>query len=333
MTTQIMTLTQERIGDNNALQTFIDRAKQLTIPLFPETVQFTDPALKFGAALVSVNTQLDSYGNNRDIYKNESGGYCLHLSKINEIGQQAGLQIIDSRILERKVDDQGRVTYISHQVKWRLKSIDGSIKEGVATGKYDYYNDVATKKPGQVNSRRKHAEALAESNALTRAYNKAIAKLPQSFTLQELSKPFLVPYVLEDRDALISQLPAEDQMAIKKELVRKRLGIAETIYGAPGNKVEEIPATVVPDDEVHSVSSTQPEQESGMSKAERNKITANEYRDSPQEIRTSKILQLVMEKGYRDSGGNAVTAKRLEANSVDAQIAFLEKLLNIEAGL
>jgi hypothetical protein len=80
----------------------------------------------------------------------DGGKYALHLNKINEIAQASDLKITDSRIIDRKVDNDGRVTYISHQVSWEMRNIDGSIKSGVATGKYDYYNDVATKKEGQV---------------------------------------------------------------------------------------------------------------------------------------------------------------------------------------
>ena len=328
----LIKLTEERINTNNQLAEFVDRAKAVTTPLFPETVQFTEPSLKFGASIVSIDTTLDAKGNNRDVYKNESGGYCLHLSKLNEIAHNAGLQITDSRILERKTDEQGRVTYINHQVKWRLKSVDGSIKEGVATGKYDYFNDLNTKSEGMVKSRRKHAEALAESNALTRAYNKAIAKLPQSFSLDELKKPFLIPYVIEDKNELLKDLPKEDQLAIKKELARKRLGISDTIYttspGPAGKQVEEAVVTEIEND--NSTSDVQKEVgNKTLSQEEINKINAETFLQAPQRERTEQIMKLIKLKGYKDPNNITITEKRIENQNVEAQVKFIEKLLNL----
>ncbi|MDD4292012.1 MAG: hypothetical protein PHX51_07255 [Clostridia bacterium] len=324
----LLKLTEERIDSNEALQTFVEQAKAVTIPLFPETVQFTDSALKYGAALVTVDTKLDTYGNNRDIYKNESGGYCLHLSKLNEIAQQSGIIITDSRILERKTDEQGRVVFISHQVRGKLRSIDGSIKEDVATGKYDYFRDKEKySKEGQIKSRRTHAEALAESNAKTRLFNKLVAKLPTSFTIDELKKPFLIPYVLEDKDELLKGLPKEDQLAIKRDLARKRLGLADTIYGynsAPSQQkqIEDAAVTVMEEEE--------PKKNNlGISTEEENHILAEEFRDADQKERTEKILGLIELKGYQDPTNVPFTAQRIEKNSLDTQIKFIEKLLNL----
>lgn len=306
---ELIRLTEERIDSNEKLSLFVEKAKALTIPLFPETVQFTDTALKYGAAIVTVDTTLDQYGNNRDIYRNESGGYCLHLSKLNEIAQQAGIQIIDSRIIERKTDEQGRVTFISHQVRGRLKSVDGSIKEDVATGKYDYYRDLEKYigKDGKplekmIKSRRSHAEALAESNAKTRLFNKLVAKLPTNFTLDELKKPFLIPYVIEDKDELIKSLPEEDQREIKRRLAMKRLGLMEEIYpstqpetaktetntAAQSSEVVDVEVEVVDDDK-----------EEILSKEEQNRLAAETYRDAPQKERTEKILMLCKIKGQK----------------------------------
>ena len=323
----LIKLTEERINTNNQLAEFVEKAKAVTNPLFPETVQFTEPSLKFGASIVSIDTS-----GTRDIYKNESGGYCLHLSKLNEIAHNAGLQITDSRILERKTDEQGRVTYINHQVKWRLKSVDGSIKEGVATGKYDYFNDLNTKSEGMVKSRRKHAEALAESNALTRAYNKAIAKLPQSFTLEELKKPFLIPYVIEDKNELLKDLPKEDQLAIKKELARKRLGISDAIYPtSPGPAAKQVEEAVVTEIENEN-STSDVQKEVGnktLSQEEINHINAETFLTAPQAERTEKILALIKIKGYKDANNIAITPKRIENQTKEAQVNFIEKLLNL----
>lgn len=326
--TALIRLTEERIGDNTALSTFVEKAKQHTVCLFPETVLFTDPALKFGAALVTVDTTLDKYGNNKDIYRNSDGSYCLHLSKINEISQHASIQITDSKILERKIDEKGRVVFIEHQVKGRLKYVDGSIKEDIATGKYDYYRDLEKyTSEKQINGRRSHAEALAESNAKTRLYNKLNFKLPSSFTLDELKKPFLVPFVIEDKEELLKQLPAEEQAALRKKLIEKRLGIANTIYSDPEQK--QIPSAPVEEKSKPNVEDAE-FTETNVSREDEIKIIANEFRDVPQAARTEQILKLVESKNYSDPKGAAITASRIEKQTIDNQIAFLEKLLNLQ---
>lgn len=335
--TALLKLTDERISDNNSLVSFVDKAKAVTIPLFPETVQFTDPAMKFGAAIVSVDTNLDNYGNNKDVYKNESGGYCLHLSKINEIAQQAGVQITDSRILERKVDERGRVTFIEHQVRGRMRSVDGSIKEDVATGKYDYFRDCEkyVKKntgemiTGMINSRRSHAEALAESNAKTRLFNKLVAKLPSSFTLDELKKPFLIPYVIEDKDAIIKELPIEEQQKIKTEIARKRLGLVNDIY-PQGKQVEEARVITQPsnNEPMNQVSEAQVINEAPiLTPEEKAHNDAESYRQAPQKERTERIVTLYKLKGIRNKDNSEITAQQVEKASIEKQIEAIEKLL------
>lgn len=320
----LIKLTEERINTNEQLSSFVERASAATIPIFPETVQFTEPSLKFGAAIVSVDSKLDSYGNNKDIYKNSDGSYCLHLSKLNEIAQQSGLHITDSRVLERKTDEQGRVTYIEHQVKGKLRSVDGSIKEATITGKYDYFRDKEKyTSEKQVKGRRSHAEALAESNAITRLINKLIAKLPQSFTIDELKKPFLIPYVIEDKDALLAGLPVEDQLSIKKEVARKRLGLIDTIYqsGSPSSPTQDI-------QEAEVITETE-EKKSMLSPEEQNHNAALTYKDAPQKERTEKILNLIKLKDFKDPNGGTFTATRIEKATPDDQVKFIEKLLNL----
>jgi len=327
--TALLKFTDERISDNNSLVSFVDKAKAVTIPLFPETVQFTDPAMKFGAAMVSVDLNLDTYGNNKDIYKNSDGSYCLHLSKINEIAQQAGVQITDSRILERKVDEQGRVTFIEHQVRGRMRSVDGSIKEDVATGKYDYFRDLDKyNSDKQIKGRRAHAEALAESNAKTRLFNKLVAKLPSSFTIQELKKPFLIPYVIEDKDAIINQLPEEEQRKIRNEVARKRLGLVDNIY-PQGKQVEEAQVITQPanNEPMNQVSEAQVISDQILTPEEKAHNDAESYRQAPQKERTDTILKLYDQKGNKNPDGKPVTRQQVEKNSLDKQIEVIEKLL------
>jgi len=332
MNQTLIKLTDERINDNNSLVAFVERAKAVTIPLFPQTVQFTDPALKFGVALVSVNTKLDNYGNNQDIYKNETGGYCLHLSKLNEIAQQAGIQIKSSRPIERKTDEQGRVTYIAHEVTGIMKSIDGSTKMLTVTGKYDYYRDKEKySKEGQIKSRRNHAEALAESNAMYRLFNKLLAKIASSYQLQELEKPFAIPYVIEDKTEILNSLPPEEQKFLRMELAKKRLGIASSVYGneeQPHNHVQKANIQVLTDDEEEEIT-TSTAIYSGLTQAELIHDNAESFRRASTSERINAILELITRKGYKHPKGVIPTAQIIEKTPIDRQIQFIEELLNM----
>ncbi len=333
MTNALAKLSNEVVSSNDEMHALIERVKSETIPLFPDTLNFGfRPEFKLSATLVTVDVN-----NNKDVYRNESGQFSLHLTKLNEISQAAGLVVVGSKIAERKTDERGLVIYISHEISWEMKSIDGSIKKGVQTGKYDYYNDVATKSEKQVRQRRKHAEALAESNALTRAFNKAIAKLPQGFTQQELKKPFCIPCVVEDKNELIKSLPKEVQDRVNEDYVRKQLGISNAIYGgpAPTNKLnaseESEPQPNSSSGNINNIpDATFTESSNGMSQEEQNKITAEEFRGSPQPERTAVIMKELKRTGYTDKDGVPFTEQRVEKNSVDTQIKFLEKLLNME---
>lgn len=314
MSTQLVKLTEERIGNNNQLQKFVQQARAVANVIFPETLPFSDKYCRLGAEIVTVNPNDD-----KQVYQNESGGFCLHLSKLNEIAKAAKIRVVGSRILERKVDETGRVTFISHEVTVEYRTVSGEMIKESYTGKYDYFNDAATKSEKQTKSRRKHAEALAESNALTRAFNKVLPQLPQSFNKKDFDKPFLIPYVEEDKNALLSEFSPEEQKEIKKELARKKLGIIDTIYqsGSPATtkQVEEAVVT----EEITEV----PQNETPPN--ETPEVIAETYREAPQKERTEKILQLIELKKFKDP----ITVSRIEANSVDNQIKFLKKLLEM----
>ena len=313
----LMKFTEQKIGDNNQLQKFVNEARAVANVIFPETLPFSDKYRKLGAEVVTVDS-----ANDKHVYPNESGGFCLHLSKLNEIAKAAKIRVVDSKILERKIDERGQVTFISHQVSVEYRTVTGEMIRESYTGKYDYFNDQANKKEGQVKSRRKHAEALAESNALTRAFNKVLPQLPQSFSKADFNKPFLVPYVLDDKDALLKDLPLETQNRVKEELARKRLGLSDAIYGAPpttkNKPQEEITEAVVVEEASGSV---------GMSREEEIKILAKEFRLVTQEERVEQILSLIKKKGWKHPAGVEVTERMIEKATIDQQIARIEELM------
>lgn len=319
----IIEFTKQRIDNNNQLQTFVQQARTVANVIFPETLPFSDKYNKLGAEIVTVDAK-----NSNHVYKNESGGFCLHLSKLNEIAKAAKIRVIGSKILERKTDETGRVTFISHQVTVQYRTISGEMISESYTGKYDYFNDLATKSDGQTKSRRKHAEALAESNALYRAFNKVLPQLPQSFKEHEFSKPFLIPYVEEDKNAMLAEFTEEEQKQLKKELYRKRMGLVdEQMY--PQNNV----APALPESKNENISDANftdlPQEQNGPSKAEQNKIIADEFRNVPQTERTTKIMNLIKLKGWKHPKGAIVTSTMIEKATIDDQINRIEEMLNM----
>jgi hypothetical protein len=315
---------EQKINSNNQLQKFVQEARAVANVVFPETLPFSDKYCKLGAEMITVDAN-----NDKHVYPNESGGFCLHLSKLNEIAKAAKIRTVDSRILERKVDERGNVIFISHQVTVSYRTITGEMIRESYTGKYDYFNDLASKKEGQVKSRRKHAEALAESNALTRAFNKVLPQLPQSFSKTDFSKPFLVPYVIDDKEALLADLPKEDQATLKKELARQRLNLTDTIYNAPPKQqVEDATYSVLPDEKT----SQKPSHDAEEDRRAKNKIIAGEFKDAPQSERTDKILNLIKIKGWKhpEKPTVVITAAIIERATVEQQIARIEELLNMQ---
>lgn len=327
----LIKFTEQKIGSNQQLQSFVQEARKVANVIFPETVSFSDQYAKLGVEIVTVNIN-----NSKEVYKNESGGYCMHLSKLNEIAKAAKIRVTDSRILERKTDDSGKVTFISHQVKVSYRTVSGEMIEEVFTGKYDYFRDSDKfNSEKQIKQRRSHAEALAESNALYRAFNKVLPQLSTSFSAPELAKPFLVPFVEDDMNAMIADLPAEDQIQLKKELTRKRMGLTEGIYPSASPQTQK-PRPASSDTTESNPGSDQynaddaqviEEQSAQIPPEEQAKITAEEFRNSPQDIRTKKILDLVKETNYNDPNSVAITESRIEKQSLDNQITFIIKLL------
>lgn len=320
MNQELIKFAEEKIKDNVQLQTFISKARAVANVVFPETLPFNNPYTRLGCEVVTVDPE-----NEKHVYKNESGQLTLHLQKINEIAKAAKIRVVDSRILERKSDETGKVVFISHQIKVQYRTIYGEDIVEAYTGKYDYYRDHDKyNSEKQIKQRRSHAEGLAESNAMWRAFNKVLPQLESSFTKEQLKKPFLIPYVEDDKDAALRDLPAEDQIILKRERARKSLGLAQEIYPAPQSSAAEA-AAVEEAVYTETATATIPAE---LSPEEINRINAETFLDAPQKERTEKILALIKIKGFK-SNGNPITPARIEKGEVKDQVKFIEKLLNL----
>jgi hypothetical protein len=340
---QTTTLVLPVINDNTQLMTFLDKAKETMIPLVPEMYNFVKPELKIGFQKITVDIE-------KDAYKTDGGNYALNLKKLNEIAQASGLNVTASKQVTRDTDKDGRVVFVKHEVKWEMRSIDGSLKIGTATGEYNYKEDVArllykedtyekvwdggqkkmvnTKtllgKKGdpnysQINKRRTYAGSLAESNAISRAINKGIAKLQNNFKAEELKKPFLVPCVIEDPSDLLKKYPE-----LERAYLAKMVGVADVIY--PHYKTGEIiPEEKQPEKknyEEAQIITPEKEKQPELSPEEVIRNEAETFREAPQKERTEIIERLIKEKQYKRANPNTP----IEKFSIDKQIELIIRL-------
>ena len=357
-TVTLGSLSNRRVSNNSELSELLLMAKEVSIPLIPETTQFSDDFIKLGVTFVRVKTTFPnklSYGkdtgekadSNGDIYRTDNGQFALHHTKLNEIAKAAGVQIYESKLVERACDDKGSVVYISHSVKAKWRSVDGVFHDEAITGTYDYFADVASKSQKMADRRRSNADALAESKAYSRLFRKAIPQFQGSYSLSELEKPFAVPFVVDDQKALLNTLSPQDREEVNKAMVMKRLGVVEQMYprrvgSAPLSDRVEAPHTnpaaqaakLDPAKEVFAPVS-QPTSNSGqangeLSQAEMNLLTAEEYRGAEQRDRTGFFVKLQEEREL-DQTCAAVTTVQFEKSNIDSQIKFLIKLLSFPA--
>lgn len=210
----------------------LDKLRQTFNVLVPAQMNFSSPMHKVALEAVQLDANVDSSKNGIDVYSPDgSDKYTLHYKAANKIAGAAGINWTRSYAAKREVGDDGRVIYVEHVVEWEVKKINGSTKRGVTTGHYRFEEDKAkfSNRPKQIETRRRFAEGLAESNAKLRAIFEALEQLPRHFTLEEIRKPFLIPCVVEDLNEL-----AKDDPEIRRMIAANALGIMDQVYG-PGS--------------------------------------------------------------------------------------------------
>lgn len=214
----------------------LDNLKQHFNVLVPAHMNFSSPLHKVALEAVQLDPTVDENKNGVDIYSPDgSDRYTLHYKAANKIGGSAGINWMKSYVTKRDIGEDGRAIYVEYVVEWEIKRPNGSVRRGATTGFYRYEEDRAKFKnrPKQIESRRRFAEAQAESNAKVRAIFEALEMLPRIFTIEEIKKPFLVPCVIEDINEL-----AKDDPEIKRMIAAHSLGIIDQVYG-PGKQTSE----------------------------------------------------------------------------------------------
>jgi hypothetical protein len=214
----------------------LNKLRQSFNVLVPAQMNFSSPMHKVALEAVQLDATVDSKKNGIDIYSPDgSDKFTLHYKAANKIAGAAGINWTKSYAAKREVGGDGRVIYVEHVVEWEVKKINGSTKKGVTTGHYRYEEDKAklAANPKQIETRRRFAEGLAESNAKLRAIFEALEQLPRHFSLDDLKKPFLVPCVVEDINEL-----AKDDPEIRKMIVANALGIVDQVFGPQSQQRE-----------------------------------------------------------------------------------------------
>lgn len=332
----LVKLTQEVVGSNERLGEILAKVKEQTICLVPETINIgIKPELKMGLSLIAVDPKVDSMGNGRDVFKVD-GTYAFHLGKLKEIAQRANVRVISSKVTEVQSDDSGRVTLIKHEIQWERLDLDGFLRQGVTTGTYDYQAD-KLHRAKQAEKRNKYAFSHAESNAYTRMVSDAIANLPRGMSEADIKKPILVYTVVEDKNELLKDLPKDIQLEIKKAQAAKAFGVMDQIYGTQQQPQQQLPQqsespmkpTANPATQTVAYEEVPADDGYNLTPQEQNKIIAQEFRDASQKERTEKVLALCRIKNVKNKNNSEITGPQIEKQSVEDQIIFIEKLLNL----
>lgn len=331
---ELVKLTQEVVGTNERLGQILSMVKEKTICLVPETINIgIKPELKMGLSLINVDSKVDDKGNGKDVFKVD-GTFAFHLTKLKEIAQRANVVVTSSRVTEVQTDDKGRTILVKHELGWERLDLDGFMRRGVTTGTYDYSAD-KLHRANQAEKRNKHAFSHAESNAYTRMVSDAIANLPRGMSKDDIQKPILVYTVVEDKNELLKDLPKEIQLEIKKAQAAKAFGVMDQIYGTQQQPQQQLPQqSEQPSAKAHAADSVAYEEvpaDDGynLTPQEQNKIIAQEFRDASQKERTEKVLALCRIKNVKNKNNSEITGPQIEKQSVEDQIIFIEKLLNL----
>lgn len=363
----LLNIANQKVNDNTQLQSIFAQADQKTNNLVASSMTFgARPELVLGFTLVTVNTDFEKYEYKGKQYDQQSNGdiflvdkkskrYAIHLRKLKEIAQAAGVKITHQKEIEHLYDEKGKTTYVKFELGWERMDIDGSMKSGIQIGEYSYLAQVEKykKEDGSLNEdhlekQRGDSAKLAMSNALGRAIKDALPKMKGTFTIDELKKPFLVPCVIKDLSKLLEKYPDVEKMLLAKEL-----GISDMIYSHQSKMLEnhlaindslqltaatdaveeplseelnkkeqplpaekEIPATSAIVDPQTVKAEPTPQ--------ELNKITAKEYQDQSDSLRINKINELLKQKGKSWTGKHAI-----EKYTPAQHVKFIEDLLNL----
>jgi len=290
--------------------------------LVPPAMNFSSPYHKVALVPVFCDTRVDNRGNGKDIWKpGDSEEFTFHMSFLNKLAGTANLIWTDSRsIVYEKSEEDKLPERIEHQVKWMIQKPDGSWRYGVSIGRYNYHTDKKRfKHQKQVDRRREFAETLAESNAKTRAIFEALDGIYRQYKLEDLSKPFVVPRVVEDYRDLIGDDPEAKRMYLAhifkqsdrisgrlEEPVNQSDEQKETHQQIEQPKSDEQPQAGydIPDANYYEDAPAEQPQAPGPETPEMKKQAfVKQWNDLGEKDRVENIVSLMKQKNYRTQSG------------------------------
>ena len=208
------------------LNRFIQKNKTENHILTPATRLY-----KNGLIISFTQLKLDSniepgQNSNDDYWSLEGQKFFLTKSSIEKISNAARLSFIDSRLVDREVDDSKRAVFVKQQIYFEYLFTDGFKRKSTATGEYCFCEDcerlkfaddvyeaeqLIGKKGEQntelINMRRRSSGLIAESNAKGRALMEVFPILKKPFKLYDLQKPFLIGTVVPDTQRILKANP------------------------------------------------------------------------------------------------------------------------------
>lgn len=213
--------------------------------LVPKAVSF-GPAVKIAVQMVELDSDIDPQKKrSKDFWSIDGKDYILSANAIRKLAVAADIKWVTA---ECGIDGEpaydpktGQINRIRYKAVCIVITSLGTIKNGIGIYEYNYANDlqdhrfrekekingkwVATKKIkwNQVNQRRQFAIQLIESGAKARAIYDALGIIEKSYSKADISKPFIVPCVIDDLDY--------SDPVIKRMVAERALGAQRDVYG------------------------------------------------------------------------------------------------------
>ena len=186
--------------------------------------------------VVTVDSTVDAKGNGREVYK---GNFCeaneraLGKVALDKIDAAAGMQLLG----RRRLDDNSHPWYCEIEVTKALRDYDGTWRQTTKAKAVDLREGSAAaenlkKYPAVLAQARSVIQELTETKAGLRA-TRTLLSLRQKYTVEELSRPFVVPKLVPNLD------PSDPDQ--KQALIGMATGREHALFGPkPGEEVREL---------------------------------------------------------------------------------------------
>ena len=285
--------------------------------LVPKFMSF-GPAVKIAIQMVELDSNIDPQKKrSKDFWTIDGKDYILSANAIRKLSGAADIRWVTA---ECGIDGEpaydpktGQINRIRYKAVCIVITSLCTIKNGIGIYEYNYANDlqdhrfrekekkngkwVATNKIkwGQVNQRRQFAVQLVESGAKARAIYDALGIIEKSYSKADISKPFIVPCVIDDLDY--------SDPVIKRMVAERALGAQRDVYGGGEKAVnaEHSIKTITEQNNKHNQDQPaidDPESDEELPPPEETQEEQSEDSPTPDEIRAA------YQKDWEDTTGD-----------------------------